>query len=304
MNTTIRNEDEKINIDRLIHRGVALAPACSYHTGGQADYLAAPVSLHELRAAIEWAGQENLPITILGGGSNVLVSDDGVEGLVVLTTGLTAHHVRGAIFCTQCGLSLDTAINVSIEHSLSDLEPLGGLPGTVGGAVWGNAGAGSLWISELIEWIDYLDYEGKLWRYHRSDGEFSYKKSPFIGTGSIIYEVAFRLTPNKSTSEARLQKERSRAERIQTGQFDLPSAGCVFKNPKGDSAGRLIDEAGLKGRTLGGAMISPDHANFIVNKTRGASSRDIFELSRIVEEEVFSRYNVRLEREITLIGRW
>lgn len=304
MDTTIRNADEKINIDHLIHENVAMASLCSYGTGGEADFLITPSNLTELRTAMYWAKKRDLPITILGGGSNVLVSDKGVEGLVILTTGMADHHVRGCIFCTQGGLPLDTAINVSIERSLSGLEPLGGLPGTVGGAVRGNASAGGLWISELIEWVDYLDDEGNFHRYQGMDGGFSYKDSPFKGTNHIIYEVAFRLIPNKKTSEARLKKEQSRTERLATGQFDFPSAGCMFKNPHGISAGKLIDEAGLKGRSFGGARVSEHHGNFIVNHDHHATSSDIYELSKVVKHEIEKRDQINLEREVILLGRW
>jgi UDP-N-acetylmuramate dehydrogenase len=304
VDTTIRNAGEKINIDDLVRRQVPLAPMCSYKTGGTADFLAQPRNLDELRALVGWAHGKRLPVTILAGGSNVLISDDGVEGLVICTTSMDQHHVRGCIFCTQSGLVLDTAINVAIEHSLSGLEPLGGLPGTVGGAVWGNAGSGGVWISELVEWIDWLDEDGQLRRMHALDNGFSYKCSPFMGKRQIIYEIAFRLIPNKNTSQARLRKEQSRTERMESGQFDFPSAGCVFKNPRGTSAGKLIDEAGLKGLEVGGAKVSDHHANFIVNSSGKATSSDILELSALVAREVSTHSGIDLEREIILIGRW
>lgn len=305
MGTTIRNAGEKINIGQLLHEQVPLAPLTSYGTGGAADLFASPRNLDELRALVHWAWSERTPLTILAGGSNVLVSDEGIEGLVISMTGLSAHHVRGCLFCTQAGLSLDTAINVAIEQSLSGLEPLGGLPGTVGGAVWGNAGSGGLWISELIEWVDYLDEEGSLHRINVFfDNGFSYKSSPFNSQRWVIYEIAFRLIPNKNTSDARLRKEQSRSERMESGQFDFPSAGCVFKNPRGMSAGKLIDEAGLKGLRTGGAKVSEHHANFIVNCDRSATSRDIHELSSLVARKIKDRYQIDLEREIILLGRW
>jgi UDP-N-acetylmuramate dehydrogenase len=302
--TTIRNADEKINIDRLVTRDVPLAPLSTYGTGGSADFLASPRDLAQLRAVIRWAAGKQLPVTVLAGGSNVLISDDGVEGLVISTGNLNAHHVRGCIFCAQSGLMLDTAINVAIEHSLSGLEPLGGLPGSVGGAVWGNAGSGGLWISELIEWVDYLDEEGELVRFQGMDNGFSYKRSPFMGKNWILFEIAFRLTPNKNTSDARLRKEQSRSSRLESGQFDYPSAGCVFKNPRGISAGKLIDDAGLKGFSVGGAAVSEHHANFIVRTSGEATSSDIYELSTIIAHEVKRKYQTDLEREIILIGRW
>ena len=293
-------------MDQLIHQNVALGPLCTYGTGGEADYLVTPANLQELRASLLWAKEHNVPVTILGGGSNVLISDDGVEGLVILTTGMTDHHVRGCIFCTQSGLPLDTAINVSIERSLSGLEPLGGLPGSVGGAVRGNASAGGLWISELIEWVDYLDEDGNFHRYQGMDGGFSYKQSPFTGTNKFIYEIAFRLIPNKKTSEARLNKEKSRTERLETGQFDLPIRHICDRQPGGHgiSAGKIIDEAGLKGRSFGGARVSEQHGNFIVNYNHKATSGDIYELSKIVEQEILKKDNIQLEREVILLGRW
>ncbi len=291
-------------MEQLIHKNVALASLCSYGTGGSADYLAIPTNLKELQASLSWAHTRQLPITILGRGTNVLIADAGIEGLVVLTTRLDAHHARGCIFCTEGGLSLDTAINIAIEHSLSGLEPLGGLPGTVAGAVFGNAGANGRYIGDLIEWVEYIDAEGNLQRHHTVDGGFAYKHSPFSGTDAVIYEVAFRLIPNKDSSKARLIKEKSRTERLEKGQFDLPSAGCVFKNPKDISAGNLIEKAGLKGMSHNGAAISKNHANFIVNSSRRATSQDIFELSTTVQKEIQEKFGITLEREITLLGRW
>lgn len=304
MSVTIRNAGEIINMEQLIHQNEPLASLCSYGTGGPADYLAIPTDLKELQASLAWAKSRQLPITMLGRGTNVLIADAGIEGLVILTTRLDAHHARGCIFCAQGGLSLDTTINIAIENSLSGLEPLGGLPGTVAGAVYGNAGANGRYICDLIEWIEYIDADGDLRRYHIIEGGFAYKRSPFSGTDAVIYEVAFRLIPNKNPSKARLIKEQSRTERLEAGQNDLPSAGCVFKNPKGTSAGKLIEKAGLKGMNHNGAAISEHHANFIVNSSRRATSQDIFELSNIVQQIVEEKFGVTLEREITLLGRW
>ena len=304
VNTTISNTHEKININAIIQRNVTLASLCTYRTGGKADILALPATLDQLREVRRYAAENQLKTTILGGGSNVLVSDDGIEGLTILTSRLAACHVRGTLFCAQAGLLLEKAINVSIENSLSGLEPLGGLPGTVGGAVWGNASTRGLMLSDLIEWVDYLENDGSICRIHRGDERFSYKKSPFMGTNHIIYEVVLRLLPNKNTSEARLWKEQSRRERLESGQFDHPSAGCVFKNPRDKPAGMLIDEAGLKGRKVGGAQVSPSHGNFIINTEGKATSKDIRDLALLMQEEVYNRFGIELEREIVFIGRW
>jgi len=200
---------------------------------------------------------------------------------------------------------MDSAINNAIEHSLSGLEPLGGLPGSVGGAVWGNAAVHELAIAQLIEWVDYLDEQALMQRLWAVDGGFGYKHSPFKGTKAVIVEIAFRLIANSNTSQARLSKEASRQKRIDAGQFEYPSAGCMFKNPSASlSAGALIDQAQMKGASIGGAYVSSSHANFIINAQHTATSSDIFALSELVKERVQQHSGITLDREIVLIGRW
>lgn len=304
MNTTIRKEVEKINIDEVIIPHAPLKAYTSYRTGGEADFLSIPTSLEELRLILKWATTKNIPITVLGAGSNVLVSDDGVEGLVILTHSLHEYHIRGLLCVAQAGLPLDTLINIAIEHNLSGLEPLGGLPGTIGGAVWGNSGTHELTITSYIEWVDYLDKNGELFRYYPLNESANYRTSFFKEHSYFIYEVALRLYFNKNSSLARLQKEESRLKRLHKGQYDLPSAGCMFKNPEGLSAGRLIEESGCKSQSINGAMVSPHHANFIVKTKQETTSRDIYELSEDVKKKVFKKNNITLEREVHLIGRW
>ncbi|MFA5570416.1 MAG: UDP-N-acetylmuramate dehydrogenase [Sphaerochaetaceae bacterium] len=304
MSTTIRKSTEKINIDSLVRVDVALAPFSTFHTGGSADFFAQPADEEELRVLVKWAYESHTPVTVLAGGSNVLISDDGVEGLVISTLKLKSFHVRGILFVAQVGLNLDEAITYSIERSLSGLEALGGLPGTIGGAVFGNAASRGVALGSLVEWVDYLDEKGSIHRYFGIDGGFSYKESPFKGTTHIMTQVALRLIPNKNTSEARLQKEQAKNERLASGQFEFPSAGCMFKNPHHQSAGELIDLSSLKGKKVGGAVVSSNHANFIVNPKGKATSNDIYELMNIVKEQVEKKQKVILDPEIRLIGRW
>ncbi|MBN2860702.1 MAG: UDP-N-acetylmuramate dehydrogenase [Sphaerochaetaceae bacterium] len=304
MNTTIRDENEKINTEELIIAGAPLKQLCTFRTGGEADYLARPKNLEELRVLLRWAKERSLPVTILGGGSNVLISDRGVEGLVISTVTLSSTHVRGLLSVSQCGISLDRLINYTIEHNLSGLEPFGGIPGTIGGAVRGNAGLIDYSISEVLEWVDYLDPNGNLFRYYPQTQINEYRRSFFSDTPFILYEIALRLTSHRNTSEARQRKEASRRDRLQQGQYDLPCAGCMFKNPEGASAGKLIDNLHLKNTRLGGAMVSNSHANYIVNVARDTKSEDIFALSEQVREQVSRAYGIDLEREVVLIGRW
>ncbi len=304
VNTTIRRLGEKINIEELIIPDAPLKPYTSYKSGGPADFLTIPKTLDELAHILKWASLKNLPITLIGAGSNILISDDGVEGVVILTTELHKYHMRGLLCVAECGLNLDTLINIAIENNLSGLEPLGGLPGTIGGAVWGNSGTKEVTISSFIEWVDYLDIDGNLFRYHSINDNCSYRTSFFKEHGYVIYEVALRLHFNKNSSLARLEKEKSRLKRLERGEYDLPSAGCMFKNPPGFFAGQLIEEAGGKNISIRGAMVAPHHANFIVKTKQTTTSRDIYNVSVEMERLVYEKAKIKLEREVTLIGRW
>jgi UDP-N-acetylmuramate dehydrogenase len=300
---TISNGAEKINKGLKILKNVPLAPLTSFGTGGKADYLATVTTFQQLKETLAWANERQLPLTLLGGGTNVLISDRGVEGLVIVTTALTAHYVQNPLFVCQAGLPLDTAIDLMNDNYLCGLEPLGGLPGSVGGAVYGNASANGESIASHIEWIDYLSREGQLSRYYRRDDDFSYKKSPFSDTEKIIWEVAFHLKPCHDPSKMRVLKEESRAKRKARGQYDYPSAGCIFKNPSEGPAGYFIEQAGFKGYSLGGATVSSKHANFVIIKGE-TTSQAIYDLTLLVEKGVLERFGIPLEREIRLVGRW
>lgn len=300
MTTTIRDEVEKINIAF----DVPLAPLSSYRTGGKADALATPHSLEQLRFLLTWACERGLPVTVLGEMTNVLIADEGVEGLTILTTSLDSYCLEDSLLRTQCGLSFDRAIDAAIQGSLRGLEPFGGLPGTVGGAVRGNAASHQTSVCEWIEWIDFLTLDGRMHRHHRNDGGFSLKHSPFMENNGIIYEIAFRLIPTSDPFALFQKKNQNKNERHAAGQYAWPCAGCYFLNPCGLSAGKLIDEAGLKGSSFGGAMVSTYHGNFIVNPQLKATSNDIYTLGTIIAKKIKQRYGISLQREVALIGRW
>ncbi len=295
----------KIN-ENLITRNEPIAEHTTLKCGGPADYAATPSSIQELREVLAFAKEHDLPLTILGGGSNVLVSDRGIRGMVLFTRKLTSCHVRGELLCTRCGLSLDKAINFAIENGLTGMEPLGGIPGTVGGAIAGNAGVSERQISQVLEYVDYLTSDGNLHRMEVTPDLFTYRRSPFSdNVEAIIFEVGFRLAPTNQTSEARLHKEQARTRRRLAGQYDYPSAGSMFKNPQeGVYAGRLLDDCGFKGRRYGGAQVSLAHANFFLNPEHKATSLDIWRLSETARLEVLEKTGIQLEREIKLIGEW
>jgi UDP-N-acetylmuramate dehydrogenase len=305
MVTNVRNSGEKINLEDLLEHGVSLSGHTTIHTGGKADCVAYPNDFEELRALFSYASEQGLPVTVLGGGSNCLISDDGIEGLTIVTTHLTRLHILGELFCVRCGLSLDRAIDRAIEAGLSGLEKLGGIPGTVGGAIWGNSGTDEVQVSDLLYYVDYMTPDGKLHRMQTHADEFSYRRSPFTDHGEyVLYEAGFRLIPTTQTSDAQIRKEEAKKKRKLSGQYDNPSLGCVFKNPPDAHAGQLIETCGLKGAQVGGASVSQRHGNIIINSKGNATSRNVHDLVALVQKTVEQQTHIHLEPEIRLIGRW
>lgn len=274
----------------------------SLKTGGEARYLAFPENLTQIMVLLEAARSEGVPIAVVGSLTNMLISDEPFDGLIMAMSHLKGITIKGDLLTAYSGEMLDYVINRAIEHNLTGLEQLGGIPGTIGGAVAGNAGAYGRQIADVFFYADCVDFNGNLKRFPSYIDRFSYRTSPFT-EGHIIISAAFRLSPSRNTVAARKIKEEYRRERSEKGQYQYPSAGCIFRNPEGYSAGRLIDECGLKGRTIGGALVSEAHANFIVNKG-GATSRDIYELSQLVRDEVKKQKDIDLEYEIRLLGRF
>lgn len=294
--TNLSFREEKINIGR----NYPIASRSGFKCGGCAEYYAQPSSITELKEVFILAKERRLPITVLGAATNILVSSDGVKGVVVSTTSLKGVSVKGTLVTALAGESLDSLINKAIEHNLTGLEELGGIPGTVGGAVSGNAGAAGKSVSDFFFYADCLDKDGNTIRVKKDSDTFSYRHSLF-SSDLVVLTASFSLLPSLSASECRKKKEAYLKKRLESGQFASPSAGCIFKNPEGMSAGRLIDECGLKGKTVGKAAVSPYHANFILN-TGGATAEDIYLLSELVREEVKAKTGYNLEYEIKLLG--
>ncbi len=305
MSTNVRNSHEKINLDELLVSNLCLDNHSSISTGGNADLAAYPTDFIELRALLGYANRHNLPVTILGGMSNSLISDQGIEGLTILTSHLTRQHVQGQMFCVRSGLGLDRAIDIALEAGLSGLELLGGIPGSVGGAIHGNAGANNMAIGDLLYYVDYMSFDGKLHRKQVHADEFSYRRSPFTGRKDIIiYEAGFRLNPTMHTSEAKKQKDEVKHKRKESGLYEYPSLGSIFANPAGAYAGELLERCDLKEASIGGAAISARHCNRIINVEGKATSTDVLALLTLMQDEVLKRTGIHLHPEIQLIGRW
>lgn len=302
MNNNVSHQDEKIKFEDIIENDVPLAHYTTIKTGGMAKHFCAPGRFEELICALEYANLHNLDIHILGAGSNLLISDKPIEGLVIRTTRLCRYSIRGNIFSCRAGMSLDRAINITQDDGMLGLEGLGGIPGSIGGAIFGNAGAYGYTISDRLLYVDYITYDGKSHRMDRNGEDFGYRNSPFKHMDKvIIFEAGFILDKNKYSTFAKQVKDSNTKNRITKGLLTYPSAGSIFKNPENQIAGKLIEECGIKDMRVNDAIICQTHANYIMNSGH-ATSTDVYKLSQICKQKVFEKFNVNLDYEVQLLG--
>ncbi len=306
-----------------IRENYPIADETTFKIGGKADFFVTAHCRHQLEDAVIEAEKMGVKVTVLGGGSNVLISSDGVDGLVVkLRSGEIEFLSReDNLVRVGAGVSLPRLSGFALEKEFTGLEWAAGVPGSLGGAVYGNAGAFGQSIADVIEEVEVLK-KGKKLVLAKDEIDFAYRNSTFKRENLTILSASLRL--EEAGKEAIKEKIDKYLEyRNENHPMDLPCAGSIFKNPKAkienpdliekyplfknfnekgvQSAGYLIESAGLKGYSIGGAMFSEKHANFIVNKNR-ASSEDVKKLIKKAKEEVFERFGVGLEREVRFIN--
>jgi UDP-N-acetylmuramate dehydrogenase len=279
------------------------APLSAYTTlgvGGPADEMAFPRTAEEAAAVVRRCAARDVPWRALGQGSNLLVDDAGVRGVVVHTRELrTLRFGPDGRVTAGAGLPTSVLLAESRRRGLGGLECLVGYPASVGGAARMNAGGRWGETGARVEEVVAVDPSGEIVRLSAADCAFGYRRSS-LGR-RLVVEVVFRL-PEVDPAPYRTRIESIHREKSAAQPLSEPSAGCVFRNPAGASAGRLIDEAGLKGRSLGGAMVSTVHGNFIVNRG-GAAAADVLRLIDAVRDEVLRRFGVTLETEVEIWGR-
>jgi UDP-N-acetylmuramate dehydrogenase len=278
-----------------------LAPLTTWKIGGPAELLASPATESDLALAISWALEHGIPWRILGNGSNLLVSDQGVQGLVVrIRKVLDAVVFNGPTVRAGAGASFPLLANQCATEGLAGLEFASGIPGTVGGAIIMNAGWHEFEIGRFVDEVRFLTPQGDIETCSRSDCRFTYRSSAFRHRPGVVLEAALTLREGEREEiESRLLG--FVASRKQNQPTHLPSCGSVFEQPPGDFAGRLIEAAGLKGTRIGDVQVSPLHANFFVNLGQG-TSRDVLTLVRQVEEAILNRFQVQLVREFEYWG--
>lgn len=282
-----------------------LSAHTSFRIGGPAALWTEPRDVKELKKVVLFAKSSGIPLFVMGGGSNVLVNDEGFNGIVVHlgSAEFKKITVKGKSMKVGAGYSTPGLVRLCCSRGLSGLESLVGIPGTIGGAVFMNAGG---WSSPLYKNIgDYvvalkvMDYDGNTKTLGRDELEFGYRKSNL--SGCIVIEATLRLGREESTVlTSRCSKFLKMKKEKQV--LDMPSAGCVFKNPKDFqfTTGQMIDMLGLKGKRVGGAEVSEKHANFIINRNN-ATSQDVMKLVNMISRKVMDSYNIPLELEIRVI---
>ena len=277
-----------------------LSPYTSLGIGGAADYLVNPHDIEELRAVLLFAREHQIPTLVVGHGTNLLVLDEGFRGIVI-SLAASCSHCNFFNNRVQAGanVALPWLANEIARRGLTGMEFAAGIPGTLGGALYMNAGAFGYYTADLVEEVVTLDHEGFLRTRPRAELNFSYRWSNFQDEDVVILEATLALQPGDRHKIAEMQAQMldKRAARHPR----QPSAGSVFRNSPEKGAGYLIEQAGLKGARVGGAQISPMHGNFIVNNGH-ATAADVLYLIKIVRDSVREKFGIELQLEIRVVG--
>ena len=294
--------------DDRVGSDVSLAPHTTFRVGGTADWLVEARKESDLVDLPSVARRFALPVTMLGGGSNVLVADEGVRGVVIRSMLASVVEVSPGIVRASAGVSINGLVRWTIHRGLAGLEAWAGTPGTVGGAIHGNAHFQDQAIGDFVSDVGLIRWRGGesgsgIVRTSRAEMEFGYDRSRVQRTGELVAWAEFPVT-HAAVDRLRAVARDSLRFRKRTQPLALPSAGCIFKNPDvPPTAGALIDGAGLKGHAIGGARVSETHANFIVTES-GATARDVRALLHHVQTVVAVRYGVTLRPEVVLLGQF
>ena len=294
---------EKLREELLVLRDEPLGPRTTLKVGGPAPWVIELRRREELILAVTELRAAGIPYRMLGHGSNLVVSDEGVPDVVLHTRRMKAIYHHGeqehALRC-EAGAPLSRLVSVAHDMGLAGAEGLIGIPGTVGGAVAGNAGSRHLAIGDLVTEVTVVDHDGEVREVRTTKDDFSYRDSRF--RGMVVLDAVLQLCPDSKQAIFERMRDVLHAK-ADTQPLSSPSAGCMFRNPDGASSGALIEQAGLKGATEGEAQVSDRHANFIVNRG-GAAAADVRRLVDRVREEVASSSGEELELEVEWWGEF
>lgn len=274
----------------------------SFKIGGNADMFVSVKSEKELSELLVFARENGIVVTVMGNGSNMLVSDKGIRGLVIqIGSEMTDVKIDGETVWAEAGVLMSKLASVVLRENLSGFETLSGIPGTLGGGIYMNAGAYGGEIKDVVSKVTYVDEQGNMHTVTGKECDFSYRHSIFCDGGKYIVsaELLFRKGDYDEIKAAMADYNKRRSDKQ---PLAMPSAGSTFKRPDGYFAGKLIQDAGLMGYSIGGAAVSEKHAGFVVNKG-GASAKDVLELINHIQKTVREKFGVELEPEVRLIGQ-
>ena len=272
--------------------------------GGYTEFFAEPESLSELLEYLKWVKFNNLKYRIIGAGSNILIKNTFHKGLTICTRKLKKIKINrlSGIVEAECGVMLPVMANLLAQNGCEGGEWLIGIPGTIGGAVFMNAGSDKLWISKYLLSVQVLDTKNlSIYKLDKENLIFNYRFSSFQTNKFAILKANFMFRPNKNIKKITDKTKQNLKNKTNTQPYHLPSFGSVFKNPINNYAGALIEEVGLKGFSIGGAQVSYLHSNFIVNNGE-ASSEDIYQLITLIQQKVLQKKGIFLHPEVRMIG--
>lgn len=297
----IFNDLSEIISKGKIYKNEDMKKHTSFKIGGLADIFIIPSNVDELCNLVCYAKNNRINTTIIGNGSNILVSDKGIRGITIKLSGsLTNVFIDEEYIKSDCGVLLSRLSGIALKNSLSGLEFAAGIPGTVGGAIYMNAGAYGGEMKDIVIETTYLSPNLEIKKVEGMEHNFSYRHSVFCENGGIILSTKLKLEKSDKILISEKIKELSQ-KRKEKQPLAMPSAGSVFKRPQGYFAGKLIEDCNLKGASVGGAMVSYKHSGFIVN-TGNATADDVLKLIEKIKNEVYKKFNIMLESEIKFIG--
>ena len=295
---------ENIISKDLIKTNEPMKNHTSFKIGGPAEIYIKITSIEELQKVLEFAKKENVKITILGNGSNVLVLDKGIKGIVIKTN-LKEINIENKD-SENVEVTVNDAVPIGflaqkfLKEEITGFEELSGIPGTIGGAILMNAGAHGKEIKDIVTEVTAMDYNGKIFNFTNEEAEFTYRHSKF-SNGEYIILQAKMLLQKGSKEEIEAKMDEYAQYRKEKQPIEYPSAGSTFKRGTGFVTAKLIDETGLKGYSIGGAKVSEKHAGFVIN-TGNATAKDIIELVKYVQDKVYEKFGKKIELEIKILG--
>ncbi|MGL4849869.1 MAG: UDP-N-acetylmuramate dehydrogenase [Clostridium sp.] len=290
-----------IFLEKQIEFNAPMSEHIYFKVGGPVDVLLIPDTVEQVIEALKICKENNIPYYVIGNGSNLLVKDGGLDGVVIKLTELQKLDIKENKIEAQCGVLLKDVSKLALENSLTGFEFACGIPGSVGGAVYMNAGAYLGEVSQVIETATVIDKDGNIKTYTNEELELGYRTSKVMENEEIVLSAVFAL------NDGEFEKIKNRIDdltykRESKQPLEYPSAGSTFKRPEGHFAGKLIQDAGLKGYELGGAAVSGKHSGFVINKG-GATAKDILDLIHHVQDEVKKQFDVELHPEVRIIGK-